>query len=139
MHVRPHRWPISCPTSSAGEERTAPLSAKGPAPALYATAPSDGFVLRHPETDPYSFDKAIDHVASIPILTTGIVAGTFAIGIADWKWGSASFHFTDEGFFGKDTHDLGMDKLGHAFGTYVLTDLFTHAIRRKAGDPKEPS
>ena len=98
-----------------------PLSAEGPAPVLYATAPPDGFVLDGiRERIAYSFDTAIDHVASIPILTAGVVAGTFVIGIADWKWGSASFHFTNEGFFGKDTHDLGMDKLGHAFGTYVL-------------------
>ena len=97
------------------------------------------FGITSAEIHDYSFDKAIDHVASIPILTAGIVAGTFAIGIADWKWGTASFHFTNEGFFGKDTHDLGMDKLGHAFGTYVLTDLFIHAVAPRpptlAGDP----
>lgn len=107
-----------------------------PAPALYVPMPSDAFVFSEPGMQGYSFDTAIDHVASIPILTAGVVAGTFVIGIADWKWGSASFHFTNEGFFGKDTHDLGMDKLGHAFGTYVLTDLFTHAIRRNAANPE---
>jgi hypothetical protein len=84
----------------------------------------------------YSFNTAVDQVSSIPWLTAGVFAGTFAIGVADWKWGSASFHFSNEGFFGKDTHDLGMDKLGHAFGTYLLTDLFTHAIRRNAADPE---
>ena len=116
--------------------RTAHAATQEPAPALYAPVPSDAFIFSEPGTQGYSFDTAIDHVASIPILTAGIVAGVFAIGVADWKWGSASFHFTNEGFF---THDLGMDKLGHAFGTYVLTDLFTHAIRRNADDPEGPS
>jgi hypothetical protein len=110
-------------------------------PEHYGVQPTEGmqsveFLYPGVETEGYSFEKARKHVASIPLLTGGIFAATLAIGILDWKWGSAEFHFSDEGFFGKDTHDLGMDKLGHAFGTYLLTDAFTYAIRRKAADPQ---
>ena len=87
-------------------------------------------------TEPYGFATAAEHVSSIPWLTGGIFAATFAIGITDWDWGSEEFHFADEGFFGEDTFNGGMDKLGHAFGTYLLTDIFTDAIRNNADDPQ---
>jgi hypothetical protein len=101
---------------------------------LMAPVPSDAFLFA-PSPD-YGLEQGIEHVQSIPLLTGGVVLATLAIGIADWKWGSAEFHFTDEGFFGKDTHDLGMDKLGHAFGTFVLADAFTYAIRHNAAEPE---
>ena len=44
-----------------------------------------------------------------------------------------SFHFQDEGWFGKDTTNLGVDKLTHAFNSYLLTELLTARIERKAG------
>lgn len=36
------------------------------------------------------------------------------------------FHFKDEGWFGKDTETIGMDKLTHAFNTYLIAE-FLHA------------
>ena len=34
---------------------------------------------------------------------------------------SASFHFHEEGWFGRDTYAGGADKLGHTWGNYVMT------------------
>ena len=65
---------------------------------------------------------------SIKLEIAGLVAGTVVVGFLDWDWGDTSFNFQSEGFFGKDTKNGGMDKLGHAYGTYVLTDFFTDAI-----------
>jgi hypothetical protein len=48
--------------------------------------------------------------------------------------GTRSFHFQDEGWFGKDTTNLGIDKLTHAFNSYLLAELLHWRISRKTGD-----
>lgn len=65
---------------------------------------------------------------SIPWRFGGATAAITATGFANWKWGSASFRFDTEGWFGKDTASMGMDKLGHAYSTYVLTEFFADGI-----------
>ena len=65
---------------------------------------------------------------SIPWRFGGATAAITATGFANWKWGSASFRFDSEGWFGRDTASLGMDKLGHAYSTYVLTEFFADGI-----------
>lgn len=47
-----------------------------------------------------------------------------------------SFHFQDEGWFGKNTANLGVDKLTHAFNSYLLAELFQARIARKSGDER---
>jgi hypothetical protein len=42
-----------------------------------------------------------------------------------------SFHFHDEGWFGTSTDDLGVDKLAHAYSTYVLSELFYARLKHK--------
>ncbi len=71
------------------------------------------------------------NVTLIPWETAAIVGGTLALGFGDWDWGNASFHFVDEGFFGKDTNNGGMDKLGHVYGTMLLSDFFTASLERR--------
>lgn len=48
------------------------------------------------------------------------------------------FHFKDEGWFGKDTANLGMDKLTHAFNTYLIANILHARLHRNteasAGD-----
>lgn len=44
-----------------------------------------------------------------------------------------SFHFQDEGWFGKSTENLGVDKLTHAFNSYVIAEFLQARIRRKSG------
>jgi len=48
--------------------------------------------------------------------------------------GTRSFHFQNEGWFGKDTTNLGVDKLTHAFNSYMLAELLHWRISRKTGD-----
>ena len=47
--------------------------------------------------------------------------------------GTRSFHFQDEGWFGKSTANLGVDKLTHAFNAYLLTEFLQARIERKTG------
>lgn len=52
----------------------------------------------------------------------------------DWGWGTKSFHFENEGWFGKDTKYLGVDKLGHAYTGYLLSEYFTQRIAHSTED-----
>lgn len=40
-------------------------------------------------------------------------------------------HFHKEGWFGKSTADVGVDKLAHAYSTYVISELIHARLRRK--------
>ncbi|WP_310469010.1 DUF2279 domain-containing protein [Sphingomonas sp.] len=44
-----------------------------------------------------------------------------------------SFSFHDEGWFGKDTEVLGVDKMVHAHNAYILSELIGARIRKKTG------
>lgn len=86
----------------------------------------------------YRFTTFPSDVATIPWHTTAIVAGAAVLGIANWNWGSSSFTFNDEGFFGEDTGSLGMDKLGHAYSTYLISDFFNHYMQKKGASTYAP-
>lgn len=47
---------------------------------------------------------------------------------------NTDFHFSHEGWFGKDTANLGIDKLTHAFNAYIFSEFLGHRIARKTGD-----
>lgn len=46
---------------------------------------------------------------------------------------TGSFKTRNEGFFGRDTPELGVDKLAHAHNTYMLAELIAARIRRNTG------
>jgi hypothetical protein len=58
------------------------------------------------------------------------------MGLVDWDWGSSRFHVKSEGWFGKDTANGGMDKLGHAWSAALISDFFIDRIRRSSADPR---
>jgi len=43
---------------------------------------------------------------------------------------TTGFHFKNEGWFGKDTHNIGVDKLTHAYNTYLIAELLHYRIHR---------
>ena len=43
-------------------------------------------------------------------------------------------HFHREGWFGESTNNLGMDKLAHAYSSYVISELFYARLKRNTGD-----
>ena len=53
---------------------------------------------------------------------------------AYWTDGTTHFHFKDEGWFGKDTNNLGIDKLTHAFNAYLFAEFLGARIARKTHD-----
>jgi hypothetical protein len=73
--------------------------------------------------------------ASIPWRFGGAAAAITATGLANWNWGSSRFKFRSEGWFDKGTSNLGMDKLGHAYSSFVLTEFFTDGIDSSGAKP----
>jgi hypothetical protein len=96
--------------------------------------PQESFLVRAlrrvdtPEIGPYSADNFLDQTALVGWDFAGILALNAYYGMSSENWGSTSFHFSNEGWFGKDTYALGMDKLGHAYGTYLYSEYFTQRI-----------
>lgn len=76
----------------------------------------------------YGGNVFLRQTKSIPWRFGGAAAAITVTGIANWNWGSSPFRFQREGWFGEDTSNLGMDKLGHAYSAFVLTEFFTDGI-----------
>jgi Predicted periplasmic lipoprotein (DUF2279) len=83
----------------------------------------------------YSFSQLGDHLHSVRWELAAVGAGLIAVGIRDWDWGGSEFQFIEEGWFAKNTRHGGMDKIGHAFSTYVIADILTDRIRANASNP----
>ena len=79
----------------------------------------------------YSAATFVDDVKAIKWDAIGAFAGITALGIKSWKWGNTDFHFGNEKWFQKDRSSIGMDKLGHAFTSYTMTNLFAEHLQRK--------
>lgn len=117
-----------------------PLAPVAIFPAAARPRPDDAllrFVRRQDASQlgPYGAQKFLDQSTSIPWDLAGIYGFTTAVGIFHWDWGSTGFHFHNEGWFGMRTGSLGMDKLGHAFTTYMYTEYLTQRIIQESDDP----
>lgn len=66
-------------------------------------------------------------VAGLNIAAVGAIAG---FGALSWDYGSASFNFRNEGWFGQETGYGGADKLGHAWSAYALASFYTALFER---------
>jgi hypothetical protein len=76
----------------------------------------------------------VDSAKSLPLESAGLVALLTYTGFKDWKWGSASFRFNSEGWFGMSTGSGGLDKIGHAYGAYMTSELLYWRLRATHGD-----
>lgn len=85
----------------------------------------------------YTGKTFTDDIKAIKWDALGTFAGITAIGVKSWKWGSADFHFKSEGWFGKESSSGGTDKLGHAFSSYTMTNLFAEHLQRKGRSPAQ--
>ena len=113
---------------SVAEERGTPA-------AHFTPLPGRDFYRAVRSAEAYSLSLFGSHVKDIAFEVAAINAGVLAIGIKNWNWGSSSFHFKSEGWFGSDTGSGGVDKLGHAFSTALLADFYTDRIRQVARNP----
>lgn len=77
-----------------------------------------------------SFDA---RVGAVKWETAGIFALLTAGNIRKVIDEPQSFRFQDEGLFGKNTADLGVDKLAHSFNTYLISEILYRRMERKSG------
>lgn len=74
-----------------------------------------------------------ERVGAVKWETLGLAAFLTAVNLPkDLKHGS-SFHFHDEGFFGRDTDNVGVDKFAHAYNSYVIAEGLYARMKRKTG------
>ena len=66
---------------------------------------------------------------------TPVSGGITVFGINNWDWGTSGYNFQSEGWFGTDTKYGGMDKLGHAYTGYVVSQYFSQRIAHSVDDP----
>jgi hypothetical protein len=84
-----------------------------------------------PPVRPYNFSVAWEHVQAIPLELAGLTAAWVLVGTQQWHWGSTSFHFHTEGWFGSSTPYGGADKVGHAWTAHVLADFLTWRLQSR--------
>ena len=86
------------------------------------------------QLETYSFETFTRQTSSVPWELAGLTAFGALLGFKTWDWGSSKeFKFHPEGWFGDKTGSGGMDKLGHAFSTYLVTELLTDRIVANGG------
>ncbi|MBU3740295.1 MAG: DUF2279 domain-containing protein [Rhodoferax sp.] len=70
-----------------------------------------------------------DDLYALRVEAGALVGAVAVIGLRDWNWGSSpEFRIRHEGWFGSDTESGGMDKLGHAYSAYLLTNGLTERL-----------
>ena len=85
----------------------------------------------------YSTKTFANDMKAIKWDAIGAFAGITALGVKSWKWGNSDFHFHNEKWFQKDRSSIGMDKLGHAFTSYTMTNLFAEHLQREGRSPEQ--
>jgi Predicted periplasmic lipoprotein (DUF2279) len=128
---------IGSSSGALAQARAAPPPAPPPASAALPAPPQEavgGQVAAAPPTF-YSATRLGEHLWSVRWELALIGGAVLAVGIRDWDWGGSEFQFIEEGWFSKNTRHGGMDKIGHAFSTYVIADILAERIRANASDP----
>jgi hypothetical protein len=83
----------------------------------------------------YSFDVFWHQARSVQWDILALYGGVTLFGINNWDWGTSGYHIENEGWFGTDTKYGGMDKLGHAYTGYVISQYFSQRIAHTVDDP----
>lgn len=74
-----------------------------------------------------------DRLDAVKWETLGLAAYLTAINLPGLLKNPSGFDFEEEGLFGKDTANLGVDKVAHAYNAYVLSDIIYARMKRKTG------
>ncbi len=83
----------------------------------------------------YDASMFLGHARAVIWDIAAIYGGVTYFGVQNWEWGSSGFRFESEGWFGEDTKYGGIDKLGHAYTGYLLTEYFSQRIAHEVDDP----
>lgn len=126
----PRAYPALEPVGPASDENRYRLTDEGCGLACRPVgAGTDPNWADHVESD-YGFWKQVGSVKTELLVFLGyfgVMSGNKLF--KDTK----PFHFKNEGWFGKDTDNIGVDKLTHAFNTYLLAEFLHNRIHRRTG------
>lgn len=131
-------WALAQTTETAKTppaKKTSQNRSIAPKTALPSRASTGGESSSPVPSSIYSVEQMSDHLSSIRWELAAIGAGLVAVGLREWDWGGSKFQFIEEGWFAKNTRHGGMDKVGHAFSTYVIADILTERIQANASNP----
>jgi len=117
----------AAPTTDSGTEASPPAQ---------ESVPTSDQSVRLDQAGPYRFSTFTNHVGKAGLEVGAIAAIITVPRIIRRANGSDGFHFKSEGWFGKTNYSLGMDKMHHAFKTYVIADVMQSVIARRTGDKK---
>jgi hypothetical protein len=95
----------------------------------FAQVPSLGESARFLREPKPEYVSVFDSARSVPLESVGLLALITYTGFKDWKWGSAAFRFNSEGWFSMKTGSGGLDKIGHAYGAYMTSELLYARLR----------
>ncbi|HEV8245889.1 MAG TPA: DUF2279 domain-containing protein, partial [Polyangiaceae bacterium] len=87
-----------------------------------------------PRDDGKKPDGLVEHLDALKFELVGLLGVITYAGVRDWKWGTASFRYNPEGWFGMDTGSGGQDKLGHAYTSYLQTEFLYLRLRAYYGE-----
>lgn len=125
--------------SAAAEEEVASIGLLQPpigSPVVLQDAQRLDFDPITNQRSPYRFSTFEDEASSVRWEIAGMAAAMTATRFKDVTTGGSDFHFKSEGWFGRSTKTLGMDKLHHAWKTYVVTDVLQTIIARRTGEKR---
>jgi hypothetical protein len=113
-----------------------PATAANDVPEFAANDPLDssvpGELQNSTQQDP-RYRTFGSRVGAVKWETAGIFSLLTAVHIGNVANERQSFRFQDEGLFGKDTANLGLDKLAHAYNTYLISEVLYRRMERKTG------
>jgi hypothetical protein len=86
--------------------------------------------------DGYGMNDWGDDIKASSWESGGAFVAVTALGLTSWEWGSSkSFRWNPEGWFGMDTGSGGMDKLGHAYTSYAITNVVADRLMKEGRPP----
>ncbi len=95
-----------------------------------ATGPVDPLQPITPERPGLSFGDRVGKVKWELVGALGVLTYT---NVNMLHGETKRFHFVNEGYFGRDAAQVGLDKLAHAWNGYVFTDVLYKRMARKTG------
>ncbi len=84
----------------------------------------------------YGLQSLKSHGGTVKWQLVGLGAAITATRINALAKHGGGLRFRNEGWFGKSTDSLGMDKVHHAYKAYVMTDVLQSIIARKTGNAR---
>jgi len=123
--------PGLCADWSLGDDTPARFADPQPPEPAYGPPAPDTIALTQTGDRHASFGEQVGSIKWEVAAIFGYMTAAQTISLLNTE--TSSFHTQNEGWFGKNTKALGMDKITHAFNAYVIADFLQHRIEKRTG------